>query len=163
MKFSTVSGLSALAFTSCVMPPAVLAQSREVCFTESTCFLLTALCIAATDPMSPCANPSCPIARDRYPYAVTEWYCGSGRTCCSVPDDSDDGELQWGCIDTDETCSRDTWLTSEEMGFEITDDGYGDDGDDGDDDDDGNGARGSAASLGAVVGGVAVYWAALGM
>jgi len=136
MKFSTVSGLSALAFTSCVMPPAVLAQSREVCFTET---------------------------RDRYPYAVTEWYCGSGRTCCSVPDDSDDGELQWGCIDTDETCSRDTWLTSEEMGFEITDDGYGDDGDDGDDDDDGNGARGSAASLGAVVGGVAVYWAALGM
>ncbi|KAI6782523.1 uncharacterized protein J7T54_001380 [Emericellopsis cladophorae] len=129
MKFSTISGLSALALTS--MPPAVLAQSRELCFTET---------------------------RDRYPYAVTEWYCGPGRTCCSVPDDSDDGELQWGCIDTDETCSRDTWLTSEGMGFEITDDGYGDD-----DDDNDSGARGSAASLAAVVGGVAVYWAALGM
>ncbi|KAG9255478.1 uncharacterized protein F5Z01DRAFT_635752 [Emericellopsis atlantica] len=151
--FSTISGLSVLALAP--MPSAVLAQDREVCFTET-----------ATDPMNPCANLSCPIARDRYPYAVTEWYCGSGSTCCSVPDDSDDGELQWGCIDTDETCSRDTWLTSDNMGFEITDDGYGDDGDDGDDgedDDSDNGARGSAASLLAVVGGVALYWAALGM
>ncbi|KAI6778098.1 uncharacterized protein J7T54_001518 [Emericellopsis cladophorae] len=138
MELSTISGLSILALIS--MPPAVLAQGREICFTEK---------------------------RDRYPYAVTEWYCGSGSTCCSVPDDSEDGELLWGCIDTDETCSRDTWLASENMGFEVTDDGYGDDGDeddDGDSDSDSDsGARGSVASFSAVVCGVAVYWAALGM
>ncbi|KAF2680650.1 hypothetical protein K458DRAFT_434239 [Lentithecium fluviatile CBS 122367] len=122
MKFSVISRLSALALIS--MPSAVLVQGRDVCYTEK---------------------------RDRYPYAVTEWYCSSGQSCCSVPDTSEDGELLWGCIDTGKTCSMDAYLASDNLGFEVTDDGYGDDSDDGDNGDSNGGARWSVASLPAVM------------
>lgn len=91
---------------------------------------------------------------------MTEWYCGSGSTCCSVPDTSEDGERLWGCIDAGETCSRSAYLFGENMGFEVTDDGYGEHSDNGDDD---GGARGSAASLPAVISVVIVIGAVMGM
>ncbi|KAJ3579794.1 hypothetical protein NPX13_g773 [Xylaria arbuscula] len=144
MKFSVISRLPALALIS--MPSAVL------------------LYTATANPMSRCADPSCPISsteRDRYPYAVTEWYCSSGQSCCSVPDTSEDGELLWACIDTGKTCSMDTYLASDyNLRFEVTDDGYGDDGDDGDSN---GGARWSVASLPAVIVGVIMIGAVMGM
>ena len=88
-------------------------------------------------------------ARDTYPHAVTEWFCSSGTTCCSVRDTGEDAELLWGCIRNVETCSRKAYLASENMGFDVIDDGCGEGKSDGDDD---SGASGFAVSLPAVIG-----------